>query len=72
MNRRIEENVKARGLKLRTVFFLQMKHILTKNNFEMFYQAGKTSKLSVENSKTLKCSIKLEKLVNYQQKTVKL
>ena len=27
-----------------SVFFLQIKHILTKKNFEMFSRAGKTNK----------------------------
>ena len=30
-----------------SVFFLQIKHILTKKNFEMYFRAGKTNKFSV-------------------------
>ena len=30
-----------------SVFFLQIKHILTKKNFEMYLRAGKTNKFSV-------------------------
>ena len=30
-----------------SVFFLQIKHISTKNNFEMYLRAGKTNKFSV-------------------------
>ena len=30
-----------------SAFFLQIKHILTKKNFEMYFRAGKTNKFSV-------------------------
>ena len=30
-----------------SVFVLQIKHILTKKNFEMYFRAGKTNKFSV-------------------------
>ena len=30
-----------------SVFFLQIKHIFTKNNFEMHFRAGKTNRFSV-------------------------
>ena len=30
-----------------SVFFLQIKHILTKKNFEMYLRAGKTNNFSV-------------------------
>ena len=30
-----------------SVFFLQIKHILTKKNFEMYFRAGKTNIFSV-------------------------
>ena len=30
-----------------SVFFLQIKHILTKKNFEMHFRAGKTNRFSV-------------------------
>ena len=30
-----------------SVFFLQIKHILTKKNFEMYLRAGKTKNVSV-------------------------
>ena len=30
-----------------SVFFLQIKHILTKKNFEMYLRTGKTNKFSV-------------------------
>ena len=29
------------------VFFLQIKHILTRKNFELYFRAGKTNKFSV-------------------------
>ena len=32
---------------LNSVFVLQIKHILTKKNFEMYFRAGKTNKFSV-------------------------
>ena len=34
-----------------SVFFLQIKHISTKKNFEMYLRAGKTNKFSVFNVK---------------------
>ena len=34
-----------------SVFFLQIKHISTKKNFEMYLRAGKTNKVSVFHEK---------------------